>query len=273
MCKIAVCFLVYDNISQPLAWKYFYNLAKGKCNFYIHRKNRDNIIDGFEKETVEWHHETGWGTIESIQTIIKLFDEALSDKDNTRFVVVSGSCIPVLDFNTINQFIFNQSKSIISKYKKKDKLYFKSRYDLIDNDYFTYTDLFKCDAQGSIFNRNDTELFVQTIDKYLPYFSKCKCIDETYFATVLYINKIKILNYHTIYKTRNTQIQFDNRPIYLNSISDFDMMTIVRAGVLFARKFDQTAFNFKKLIEIGRISSPIINNLLVIAPSPNGFML
>ena len=60
--RIAICFLVYDNVDQHQTWRHFRQCANGKCVFYIHRKNRDKIVDGFKKETVAWHHETGWGT-------------------------------------------------------------------------------------------------------------------------------------------------------------------------------------------------------------------
>ena len=61
MKKIALCFLTYDNLSQPKLWNQF--RLNNKFNIYIHNKTKFNCKYNFHKYCISKIIKTKWGDI------------------------------------------------------------------------------------------------------------------------------------------------------------------------------------------------------------------
>ena len=88
--KIALCFLTYNNFSQPIIWESF---QYSKYNFYIH--NKENFSGTFQKYCIKNKVPTKWGNISLVKASINLFKEAFKFEENKYFVLLSDKCIPL----------------------------------------------------------------------------------------------------------------------------------------------------------------------------------
>jgi hypothetical protein len=89
--KIALCFLTYDNLSQPKLWENFIN---SKYNIYIHNKYKFTGI--FEQYCINNKVETKWGHISLVKATLNLFKEAFQTAENKFFILLSNTCIPCI---------------------------------------------------------------------------------------------------------------------------------------------------------------------------------
>ena len=93
--KIAFLFLVLDNPHFPQVWDTYFSGNEKHISVYIHPKY---------PERTSWHREcvitelkeTGWGYI--VAAYLALFSAAFADTSNTKFLIVSESCLPVKPF-------------------------------------------------------------------------------------------------------------------------------------------------------------------------------
>ena len=102
MKKIAFCFLIYNEINHEELWNIFFkNIDKNKYNIYIHYKS-NKPLKYFENYKINNCIETKYEdqTIPLAYNI--LFRRAYNeDIENYKFIIVSGSCIPLKCFNFI----------------------------------------------------------------------------------------------------------------------------------------------------------------------------
>lgn len=106
MKKIAFCFLINDIINHEDIWSHFFsNVDKNKYNIYIHYKTNRNLKYFQDKkiDSIETRYENH--TIPLAYNV--LFRKAYEDNDNFKFVIVSGSCIPLKSFNHIYKMLTN----------------------------------------------------------------------------------------------------------------------------------------------------------------------
>lgn len=108
--KIAFLFLTRNNLKQPQLWYDFLSDGKGKCNMYAHTKERDKLNQQFLIDhQIPEHIHTEWGNTNLVTATNALIKNALKDKTNKMFVLVSESCIPLYPFETIHEVLLNLS--------------------------------------------------------------------------------------------------------------------------------------------------------------------
>lgn len=101
MQKIAFCFLIYDIINCEELWHLFFkNVDKSKYNIYIHYKSNTPLAY-FEKYKLATTIETKYEDQTIPLAYNLLFRTAYDDKENVKFVILSGSCIPLKSFDYI----------------------------------------------------------------------------------------------------------------------------------------------------------------------------
>ena len=104
MKKIAFCFLINDIINHEDIWNHFFsNVDKNKYNIYIHYKidKKLKYFDDKKIESIETKYENH--TIPLAYNV--LFRKAYENDDNFKFVIVSGSCIPLKSFDYIYEMM------------------------------------------------------------------------------------------------------------------------------------------------------------------------
>ena len=180
MTKIAFLFLTIDNINHPIMWENYFKDNYDKINIYCHPKNPKNVtIPWLKTNIINNLAETGWGYI--VNAYINLLYAALADKDNTKFITISESCIPLIPFHVIYEILMKDEKKSFIKFIKI------SRYDLesrIKNQegYKKYK-FFKHYARFCL-SRHHTKILLSKKNE-LPFFYKMHVGDE-FFLSLLY---------------------------------------------------------------------------------------
>jgi hypothetical protein len=102
MKKVAFCFLIYDIINHEELWNAFFGgIDKEKYNIYIHYKTSTEL-KYFEKNKIKNCIETEYCSYTVSLAINYLMRTAYNDDvDNTKFILLSGACIPLKPFNYI----------------------------------------------------------------------------------------------------------------------------------------------------------------------------
>ena len=80
--KIALCFLTYNNLSQPKLWEHFIH---PKYNIYIHYKN-DVKLKYFDDYKINETVSTKYADISIVKAQNHMLQEALKDINNTHFI-------------------------------------------------------------------------------------------------------------------------------------------------------------------------------------------
>ena len=143
--KIAFLFLTLDNTRFPEIWEYYFKGNENKINIYNHPKNKELVTDSFLKDNIiDDLKETAWGII--VGAILSLLKEALKDKNNKYFILVSESCLPIKPFNEFYNFLNNNHN------QKTSYIDFNPKFNV---DYKTSIDyLFKKHNFGKYFDRD-----------------------------------------------------------------------------------------------------------------------
>ena len=107
MKKIAFCFLIYDKINLEEYWNYFFDkVDKNKYNIYIHYKYNAPLLF-FNDYKLNNCIPTNYEDITITKAINLMLEEGLKDPDNSHFILLTGSCIPVKSFDYIYKKIFS----------------------------------------------------------------------------------------------------------------------------------------------------------------------
>jgi len=180
MTKIAFLFLTIDNINHPFFWEEYFKNNHEKINIYCHPKNPKNVtIPWLKNNIISNLVETGWGYI--TKAYFNILAAALNDKNNTKFITISESCIPLVPFDKLyNDIMEDPKKSYIKFIKIKN-------YDLgarIKNQegYKKYK-FYKHWARFCL-SRHHTKILLNKKDDF-KFFNKMHVGDE-FFLSLLY---------------------------------------------------------------------------------------
>jgi len=105
--KLGFCFLIYDKINHEELWNAFFEgVDPAKYSIYIHYKTQAPL-KYFEQHKLKNCIETRYENQTIPLAYNVLFREAYTDISNYKFIIVSGSCMPLKSFN----YIYNQLTS------------------------------------------------------------------------------------------------------------------------------------------------------------------
>jgi|SaaInlStandDraft_4_1057021.scaffolds.fasta_scaffold01517_11 hypothetical protein len=104
--KIALLFLTMDNVYFPEIWKYYLKNNKGKYTIYCHPKYPNDVtVDWMKQNIIKKLVPTKWGHFTN--AYVELMREALKDKQNTKFILLSESCLPIKSFDSLYNFVYD----------------------------------------------------------------------------------------------------------------------------------------------------------------------
>lgn len=119
MDKIAFMFLLYDKIQHQKLWEDFFSgdPLREKYSIYSHpkvinEKTPQWIIDNCVR-TVK----TDWCSENLVKALCQMLKKALKDKNNTHFAFLSGTCIPLYDFQKTYKKIVKEKKTRMNYFK------------------------------------------------------------------------------------------------------------------------------------------------------------
>ena len=108
--KIAFCFLITDNISQPEIWLKFFKDSLTQTKYpkpitFTHGKERDLTLNKFIKKSfIPSHIKTAWGDSSLVLALLHLADDALQAKADW-IIFLSGHCVPLQPYTHIYEFL------------------------------------------------------------------------------------------------------------------------------------------------------------------------
>lgn len=257
--KIAFCFLIYDKINNEDLWhQLFQSIDTNKYNIYIHYKE-NKPLNYFEKYKLKNTIDTCWGCLSVVEAQHLILKEALKDSENTHFIWLSQSCLPLKSFDYIytnlneNKSYFNIAPDTQVRINIKQKLKF------IENNNI------KKAAMPSILNRNHAIKLVQNEDK-LSWFKDIKNVDEIAIITLLYHIGLKneleltpnlsadakiftawpdMKNYKKFNKSKLSK----NSPNEYKEICSEELDYLIKSESLFGRKFLDKCGGLENLIK------------------------
>lgn len=228
MKKIGFLFLIKDIIENEDSWKLFFkNVSPDKYNIYIHYKNNVNL-HFFEKYKLNHCIETCWGERSLVDAQNLLIKEALKDTKITHFIILSGSCIPLKNFD----YIYNYLDPNYSYFDRQspDLKQLKS----IVYDFLSKSEI-KKSSQWCILSRKHS-IFVCDNETIIKYFENNCYPDERVYITAL----DKFNMGHEIINDATTYCNWDLRrshPIDFKIIQSNFLYYLLKSKHLFARKF------------------------------------
>ncbi|KAH7331784.1 hypothetical protein KP509_20G050500 [Ceratopteris richardii] len=112
--KIAFMFLTRGPLPHEHIWERFFKGHESMYSVFVHasEEGHSRISPIFMGRDI-WSKKVFWGKIDMIDAERRLLANALLDKDNKYFVLLSESCIPLWDFNYIYEHLSNSSISYV----------------------------------------------------------------------------------------------------------------------------------------------------------------
>lgn len=121
--KVAFLFLTKGELPLRPLWEKFFAGHEGLYSIYIHTSPdyagsppADSVFYGRMIPS----QKTSWGNINLVEAERRLMANALLDLANTRFALVSESCIPLLNFEAIYSYLITNSSSHVESYDRGD---------------------------------------------------------------------------------------------------------------------------------------------------------
>ena len=194
MKKIAFLFLTIDNPHFPKIWNSYFRGKKDHYTLYLHPKypdkttwHKNNIIDNLV--------ETGWGYI--VKAYIELLREAYKNPENTKFVTISESDVPIQSFDTFYKECINDPRSWI-KFMKIKHYNWKERINKQPKK-GRPRNFIKHYARFCLNRDHVKELLSKKNSEQLEFFYKMHVGDEFFLSTIA-----------PIYNVKNFPVTFDD---------------------------------------------------------------
>jgi hypothetical protein len=227
--KIALCFLTYDNLSQPRLWSCFKNSKY--YNIYIHNKN--TFTGEFKQYCIKNKVETKWGHLSLVNATLNLFKDAFQNEENKYFLLLSDKCIPLYSADEIYTKVKQLDNNIILSYNLN-----RERYDSLDDKSFFSKDEFMKQNQWMLLKRNTVKKFIE--NDYTDIFGKKFNVpDEHYFINIIHKFNIPFINRKITYVNWNENSdskKYKSKPKTYSKLTNEMIENILKSDVFFMRK-------------------------------------
>jgi hypothetical protein len=230
--KLAFLFLIYDEINHEDIWyKFFKDVNPNRYSIHIHYKE-NKPLKYFEKYKLKETIPTKYGDISLVHAQKLLLKEAFKDPDNTRFIFLSNSCIPIKKFDYIYT-IFNISEYNHFEIAPNSQCFPRCNSIL---KYLEAKDIHKA-SQWCSLKRDDVRLILND-DIIIKYFEGIFAPDEHYFITILNLLGSKIRNQGITFVNWDDSEDPDGcSPKTYYIITETELRNIKKSQYMFARKF------------------------------------
>ncbi|CAA0817968.1 Core-2/I-branching beta-1-6-N-acetylglucosaminyltransferase family protein [Striga hermonthica] len=125
--KIAFLFLVRRSLPLDFIWEsFFQNVDRSKFSIYIHAEPGIAFDESITSYALFFNRqlrnsiEVAWGEASMIGAERLLFEEALQDPANQRFVLLSDSCVPLYNFSYIYKYLMDSPRSFVDSFQDKN---------------------------------------------------------------------------------------------------------------------------------------------------------
>ncbi len=237
MAKIALCFLVYDKFDCENIWKKWLETNNARFSIYIHSKYSFKTVLN-EAINIVPTVPTEWGGFSLVKATCKLYEHALKDPANKKFVLLSQACIPLKSPDYIYNFLMKDNMSYYYNYDTTANAL--NRFHIVQS----RLPLAKIEkhSQWIIVNREHSQYLIESVPMLETVFTKAgdAIADESWFLIV-----INMLNkkHETVFKPTTFaswhNIEKDWSPFRITNISEEMLTTFVNnPDYLFGRRFE-----------------------------------
>ncbi|WCJ25350.1 Core-2/I-branching beta-1 6-N-acetylglucosaminyltransferase family protein [Euphorbia peplus] len=200
--KVAFMFLTYGWLPMDPLWQKYFEGHEGLYSIYVHPHPSYN--DTWPPNSVFFgrripSQEVSWGTDSMMAAEKRLLANALLDISNERFILLSESCIPLINFKTTYDYLMNTNLSFVESYDNPKKAG-RGRYNPQMSPYINITHWRK----GSQWFEATRDLAINIISdrKYYKLFQEY-CLppcyfDEHYIPTLLNVLYPEVSSNRTI---------------------------------------------------------------------------
>ncbi|CAO2839460.1 unnamed protein product [Amaranthus hypochondriacus] len=129
--KVAFMFLTRGSLPLLPLWEKFFSGHQGFYSIYVHTQagfvfqvSPDSVFFGRQIPSKE----VMWGDVSLADAEKRLLANALLDFSNERFVLLSESCIPVYNFQTVYKYIIESPHTFVESYDDPTR-FGRGRYD------------------------------------------------------------------------------------------------------------------------------------------------
>jgi hypothetical protein len=229
---IALCFLTYSDLENPQIWYRYLKNHLNDVNIYIHSKyplkhpffkqyRCRKIVPTRRKEDIS-----------IVQATLSMLAEAYRNENNTHFLFICQSSIPLVPFEKLKDAIYGSEKSMIKQFIGNCVF----RYYRLNSGFKTVYPFksFVKQHPNMMLIRKHVQLFLKT-KYYLNHFKDITCPDEHYFINILKLHGIDN-------EVDDRQITFCNymlgrtQGLEHRELSLQNMLKIISMGFLFIRK-------------------------------------
>jgi len=240
MVKIALLFLTINDVYHADYWQDFLAGHENQYSIYVHAKNgvpSDSFFKPFELSTTV---PTTWAN--SMRGEIRLLQEALKDRNNKKFIMLSETTIPLSDFDDVYNTVLATSKSIfvyhVNPHQYPNNACYKKRNLLLIPEPFRYKN-----SQWVILNRKHAQLMAAD-KEYIDIIATYEADNELYPATFL-ASQGRLNEIEPVDKTYVNWSKPGPHPFLFSHLDKAgERVCIIKAiqqGYLFARKFAEHA--------------------------------
>ena len=89
-------------MKNPDVWAaWLQDVPKERWNIYVHAKEPDSVKHPLFESNLVRAVKTKWGTVSLVKAHITLIKQALRNKNNRWFILLSDSCLPLVGFSAL----------------------------------------------------------------------------------------------------------------------------------------------------------------------------
>ena len=204
MSKTAFLFLTIKNHNCQGLWDLFFQgIPNSLYSIYCHPKftpTQPLLKDNIVSRTIP----TQWGDISLVRASLILLREAYTDPKNEYFILLSDSCIPIIDFTFMREKLYDKStrgysyihyKHIANRLDRYQKLSPYIRQKIKWGDFYSQ-------HQWMILHRKHVRMCLALVPRLLSHFNNVHAVDEHFFVTIfqlLGVLKKEFINQKTTY--------------------------------------------------------------------------
>lgn len=116
--KIAFLFLTSGALPFERLWDKFFQGHEGKFSIYVHAsKNKPVHFSRYFVNREIRSSKVVWGKISMVDAERRLLANALKDRDNQHFILLSDSCIPLRNFSFVYNYLMHTNVSFVDSFE------------------------------------------------------------------------------------------------------------------------------------------------------------
>lgn len=245
--RVALCFLISNpegRLHQSEVWRSYFSHPSARHHGAVYVHSKHPVTDPFLLEFATILENpivnTSWGHISIVEATLHLLRSALEDLSNMYFMLLSESCIPIVDFECLWTFLKEQTvpRSIFNGGKCPWDFYYRYHdvSPLPDGSPYIGWDRFMVQSQWMLLCRDDAQLLDETRND-TQYFRHMPIPDEHYFINVLHRNG-RAFDYRPLVYMEWRSGQ--KHPNTFSTITPDLVRTAVSTGAFFLRKVNDS---------------------------------